>query len=225
MPRPIIVVMAKAPRSGDVKTRLVPPLTNDEAALLAACFVQDTVLNARQIVEDVMVAYAPSDARTDLEPILPSGLLWFAQNGSYLGERLESVAACVSNLGFRPFIILGADSPTLPPVFISEALENLAGGLVDISLGPTEDGGYYLVGLNSAAPGLFQNIEWSSPQTYQQTAANAAAMNLRLHTAPMFYDIDTSSDLYRLRDELAGVRGSKGAPNTRQWFIDHSFPS
>ena len=223
MPRPIIVVMAKAPRAGQVKTRLVPPLTNDDAASLAACFVQDTVLNALQIVEDVMIAYAPSDARPDLEAILPSGLRWFAQNGHDLGERLESVAAYVSSIGFRPFIILGADSPTLPSDFIREALAALAYGQADISLGPTIDGGYYLVGLNTAAPGLFHHVDWSSPSVYQQTATNAAAMDLRLYTAPIAYDVDTPADLYRLRDEFTGEATRKRAPKTYQWFINRAF--
>jgi rSAM/selenodomain-associated transferase 1 len=225
MPQPIIVVMAKAPRAGEVKTRLVPPLNNCQAASLAACFVRDTVLKALRIVEDVKIAFAPTDGRTDLEAILPSGLLWLEQHGHDLGERLESVAAHVSSLGFRPFIILGADSPTLPSIFIKAALEALQYGHAEISLGPTTDGGYYLVGLNRAAPGLFQNIDWSSPRVYQQTAANAAAMNLRLHSCPMYYDVDTPPDLYRLRDEITSEEMRKRAPGTYQWFMNHALPS
>ncbi|MFN2513850.1 MAG: TIGR04282 family arsenosugar biosynthesis glycosyltransferase [Pyrinomonadaceae bacterium] len=219
--------MAKAPRAGDVKTRLVPPLTEAEAADLAACFVRDTVLNVQQIVEDVMVAYAPADARADLEITLPSGLLWFEQNGRNLSERLDSVAIHVSCLGFRPFIILGADSPTLPTAFIEEAFETLACGRFEISLGPTVDGGYYLVGLNSAVPGLFQNIDWSTPVAYKQTVVNAAGLNLRLHALPMWYDIDTPADLYRLGDEMCfhDEVTRQRAPNTYRWFIDHPLPS
>ena len=219
--------MAKAPRPGNVKTRLVPPLTEAEAAALAACFVGDTVLNAQQTVDHLMVAYAPADAREDLEPILPFNLLWFEQAGDNLGERLDSVAKHISTLEYGPFVILGADSPTLPGPFIKEALQVLSCGHAEISLGPTVDGGYYLVGLNKAAPGLFQNIDWGTPLAYEQTAANASALSLRLHTLPMWYDIDTPEDLYRLRDQIFsdGEVMRKQSPNTCRWFNDHALPS
>jgi len=227
MPHPLIVVMAKAPRAGDVKTRLVPPLTKQQAATLAACFLRDTVLNAKQLIDDVMIAYFPSNARTDLEAIFPSGVLWSEQQGWTLGERLEAVATHVSGLGFRPFIIMGADSPTLPVTFIEEALNALRYGQADVSLGPTEDGGYYLVGLNAAVSGLFKNINWSTPFAYKQTVANAAALNLRLHASPTWYDIDTPTDLSRLRNEIfcGDEIAHKRAPNTYHWFTDHASAS
>ena len=227
MPHPLIVVMAKAPRADDVKIRLIPPLTKQQAATLAACFIRDTVLNAKQLVDDVMIAYFPSNARTDLEAIFPSGVLWFEQQGSNLGERLESVATHVSGLGFRPFIIMGSDSPTLPVALLEEALEALLYGRADVSLGPTEDGGYYLVGLNVIVTGLFKNINWSTPFAYGQTVANAASLNLRLHASPTWYDIDTPTDLSRLRDEIfcGDEIARKRAPNTYRWFMDHALSS
>ncbi len=106
MPQPIIVVMVKAPRAGEVKTRLVPPLSESDAASLATCFAQDTVLNAQLLVSSVLVAYAPADARNDLQPILAADLLWFEQDGPNLGERLDSVAEHVSSLGFSPDILI-----------------------------------------------------------------------------------------------------------------------
>lgn len=226
MPRPIVVVMAKAPRAGHVKTRLVPPLTYSQAAALAACFIRDTVLNVRQIVDTLMIAYAPANARQDLEPILPSNLLWFEQRGDDLGERLDSVANHLSILGYGPFVILGADSPTLPATFIEQALEVLASGQADVTLGPTTDGGYYLVGMNSAIAGLFRNIDWSTPFAYEQTVANANALNLRLHTLPMWYDVDTPDDLYLLREQMSADDPTlmKRAPNTYRWFSANALP-
>lgn len=219
--------MAKGPRPGKVKTRLVPPLTELEAAALAGCFVHDTVLNVRKIVEDLMVAYAPTDARLDLETILPSNLLWFEQMGDNLGERLDSVAKHVCFLGFSPFIIMGADSPTLPGTFIGEALEVLASGRADISLGPTTDGGYYLVGLNRPIPNLFQNIDWSTNLTYEHTVANATTLGLRLHALPKWYDIDTPADLYLLREQICSGNDElvHQAPNTYSWLKAHALSS
>jgi uncharacterized protein len=214
--------MMKAPRAGEVKTRLVPPLSESQAASLAACFFRDTVFNARHVVSNVIVAYAPSDARADLETILSSDLLWCEQIGDNLGDRLESVSKHVSNLGFSPFIILGADSPALPTTFIEEALRVLTSDQADISLGPTNDGGYYLVGLQHAVPGLFQNIDWSTPSAYEQTAANAAKLNLRLHPLPCWYDVDTPADLKRLRKELnSSEESSSRAQHSHRWLIDH----
>lgn len=227
MPRPIVVVMAKAPRAGQVKTRLVPPLTYSQAAALAGCFIRDTVLNVRQTVDTLMIAYAPANARQDLEPILPSNVLWFQQRGDDLGERLDSVVNHLSTLGYGPVVILGADSPTLPATFVQQALEVLVSGHADVTLGPTTDGGYYLVGMNSTVAGLFRNIDWSTRFTYEQTAANATALNLRLHTLPMWYDVDTPADLYLLREQMFANDPTlrKRAPNTYRWFNAHALPS
>ena len=175
MPQPMIIVMVKAPRAGKVKTRLVPPLSESDAASLAACFAQDTVLNAQHVVHDVLVAYTPSGGRDALAPILPSDLRWFEQDGDNLGERLDSVAKHVFSLGFSPFVILGADSPTLPTGFIQEALNVLASGEADISLGPSDDGDIILSDCivrsqvsfitSTGAPYRHTNKPWRMPQT------------------------------------------------------------
>ncbi len=222
MSQPIVIVMVKAPRAGEVKTRLVPPLSESEAASLAACFARDTVLNAQHVVSSVLVAYAPSDARADLEAILPSDLLWYEQVGDNLGERLDSVIEHAFSHEFAPLIVLGADSPTLPIRFLQEALNVLASGEADISLGPTEDGDYYLVGLHRPVPTLFHNIDWSTPYAFEQTAANADRLNLRLQTLPYWYDVDTPPDLKRLHDEMHSSEESRSrAPNTYRWLVDH----
>lgn len=225
MPQPIVVVMVKAPRAGSVKTRLVPPLSESEAASLAACFAQDTILNARRVLPNVLVAYAPADARLDLEPLLPTDLLWFAQVGNDLGQRLDSVVNHVSQLGFSPLILLGADSPTLPTAFLQQALQALVSNQADISLGPTDDGGYYLIGLHHPVPDLFQNIDWSTPAVYRQTAANASALNLRLNTTPCWYDVDTPADFERLRDQIfSDEEMQQRAPNTYRWLSNRVLP-
>ena len=143
MSRPACIVMVKAPRAGAVKTRLTPPLTGAQAASLAACFAQDTVAGVRRVVPDVIVAYAPAGGRERLEALLfpEDGLLWVEQRGEELGARIEAAAAYARGLGHGPVVIVGADSPTLPPSFVRSAVASLAAGETDIALGPTEDGG------------------------------------------------------------------------------------
>ncbi|HEX8352506.1 MAG TPA: TIGR04282 family arsenosugar biosynthesis glycosyltransferase [Pyrinomonadaceae bacterium] len=232
--------MAKAPRPGGVKTRLVPPLAGPEAARLAACFFADTVALAQGVAATVLVAYAPADGRAALEEALRAaaleggpgeetprenikrggGLLWLEQRGGDLGERLAGVVERAAALGLGPMLLVGADSPTLPPAFLAAALEGLDVGRADVALGPTEDGGYYAVGLRAPARGLFYSVEWSTPRAYAQTARNAERLGLRLLELPRWYDVDTPADLLRLRAEFADDEGARRrAPRTHAWVI------
>lgn len=227
MSNPAIVVMAKAPRAGEVKTRLAPPLTPDEAARLAACLFTDTVSLALGTGTDVVIAYAPVDGRAPLEESLRAApgeetlyrVRWLEQRGEDLGERLDGAVGRAFAEGFGPLLLVGADSPTLPPAFLASALERLAEGRADVALGPTEDGGYYAVGMREPAAGLFDSVEWSTPRAYAQTVRNAARLNLSLSELPPWYDVDTPADLARLRAELNDDEGARRrAPSTYEWL-------
>jgi hypothetical protein len=218
----VIVVMVKAPIAGFVKTRLTPPLSQSDAATLAQCFLKDIVDSVKRVVPEIIVAFTPPEGRDVLERSLPKQLLWFSQKGNDLGERLNSAVTHAHDLGFNPIIVLGTDSPTIPASFIETALNALVSGETDVVLGPATDGGYYLVGLNRSQPELFQNIEWSSPSTFQQTARKANQLNLRLLTLPEWYDVDTPADLITLTNELLSDPELRGrAPETCQWLLDH----
>ncbi len=215
--------MAKAPRAGEAKTRLAPPLTREAAARLAASLFADTVSLALGLGAAVVVAYAPADGRASLKKLLrltsteeaSGGVLWLEQRGEDLGERLDGVAARAFEAGFGPLLFVGADSPTLPPSFLASALEGLGRGRADVALGATEDGGYYAVGTRAPAAGLFDAVEWSTPRAYVQTARNAARLGLRLLELPPWYDVDTPADLARLRAELSSDEGARRrAPST-----------
>lgn len=222
MTHPAVVVMVKAPTPGTVKTRLSPPLSPADAASLAAAFAQDTVAGLRQNAP-VLAAYAPVDKRAVLESLLPPGLLWTAQRGQNLGARLDAALADAHAHGFGPLLVVGTDSPTLPPAFALDAFSVLHTGQADVVLGPTDDGGYYLVGLRQPAPGLFDAVAWSTPRAYADTAANAARLGLRLHALPPWYDIDTADDLARLRREMEADPAARvRAPMTAHWL--HCFP-
>jgi glycosyltransferase A (GT-A) superfamily protein (DUF2064 family) len=150
------------------------------------------------------------------------GVRWLEQRGADLGERLAGVSERAFREGFGPLLLIGADSPTLPPNFLATALEELAGGRADVALGATEDGGYYAVALRTHARGLFDSVEWSTPRAYAQTARNAARLNLRLLELPLWYDVDTHADLARLRAELdADENACRRAPATCAWLRAH----
>lgn len=219
MSRPAVIVMVKAPVPGTVKTRLVPPLTAESAAALAAAFVQDAVRNARQIA-DVLVAYSPADGNLLLESLLPDGLHWTEQQGDNLGERMSAAMADAAASGFSPLVVIGTDSPTLPPARIAEAIQTLQSGTADVVFGPTEDGGYYLVGARQPQPGLFDGVAWSTEAALTQTAANAARLNLRCHLLPAWHDVDTGEDLARLQQELEDPAVRERVPATAQWAQD-----
>jgi uncharacterized protein len=176
--RPVIIVMVKAPVPGFAKTRLIPALSQSDAASLALCFVQDVVNSALRIVPNVIVAYTPDAGRAILEPSLPRQVQWLKQQGEDLGERLNSAITRAASSGFSPIIVLGADSPTLPPSFIETACDALATDKTDVVLGPTTDGGYYLVGLRKTVPNLFHNVAWSTARTFAETARNTNELGL-----------------------------------------------
>ena len=197
MSRPIIIVMVKAPVPGTVKTRLrLPP---EDAAALAAAFAADAVRNARAVAE-VLMAYAPDTGRALLEPLLPPDLHWTAQRGGGLGERLAAALADAAALGFGPLLVIGTDSPTLPLNYLTQALTLLTRS--DVVLGPTEDGGFYLLGTHRPQPELFVDVAWSSAEVLAQTTENARAHGYSVGFLPPWYDIDTPEDLERLRREL-----------------------
>jgi rSAM/selenodomain-associated transferase 1 len=222
--RPVIIVMAKAPLPGLAKTRLSPPLDQSDAASLALCLLQDVVKSALDITQNVIVAFTPAEGRAVLEASLPDNLHWVEQQGKHLGDRLISAITHADNLGFSPIIVLGADSPTLPSRFIEQACQMLTVGPADVTLGPTADGGYYLVGIRKPEPEIFQNITWSSALTLEHTVRNINQLGLRLVTLEQWYDVDTFADLRCLNNELRSDEWARTrAPATYSWLLGHTL--
>lgn len=217
--QPVVIVMVKAPRPGAVKTRLTPALTSSRAASLAAAFVQDVVAGAHLACASVLIAYAPTDGVATLAPLLPTATFWVEQQGADLGARLDCAMAYAEAQGFGPMVILGTDSPTLPPAYLQNALDALLSGDADTVIGPTDDGGYYLVGTRRHVSGLFAEVAWSTPAACAQTVANAERLGLRLLRLPSWYDIDTFDDLARLQAEFRGDESLPlRAPKTFAWL-------
>lgn len=215
--------MVKAPRPGHVKTRLCPPLSPEDAASLAACFAQDTAAKAHSVSHSVHIVYSPADGLEELETLLSPGLFWMPQQGEGLGERMLAAMQIASTQGFSPLVMIGTDFPTLPPSRLSSAFELLNTGQADIVLGPAYDGGYYLIGLKRPVPDIFDSVAWSTPHALTDTLNNASSLGLSVVQLPMWYDVDTPDDLWRLIAELNDSQTAREyAPKTFQWLSSHA---
>jgi len=213
-----LAIMAKRPQAGDVKTRLCPPLTPEEAAELAQCFLFDKFDQVCRVPGvERFLAFSPPDAETFFRSQAGGAFSLLPQQGTDLGERLADLSERLLRAGFAAVMIIGADSPTLPDSVLQEAHAVLAQNRADVVLGPTEDGGYYLIGLRKPRRDLFCGIAWSTDAVLRQTVARADAVGLRTHLLPPWYDVDVPSDLRRLARDVADERTS--APRTRSYLL------
>ena len=197
-----IAIVAKAPKSGAVKTRLCPPLRPREAAALARCFLRDKIAQVRGLTGVTpVVAFTPASERPLFERLAP-GFTLIPQRGPDLGSRLRSLLATLLRGGHRAALAIDSDTPTLPPTLLQRAIDLTASGDVDLVLGPAEDGGYYLIGVRADHPALFHAIPWSTPSVLETTLARARAAGLRSACLSAWFDVDTPEDLARLRAAL-----------------------
>jgi rSAM/selenodomain-associated transferase 1 len=213
---PALVIMAKQPSVGHTKTRLSPPLTPVEAAALYEALLLDTIeLGAGLEGVQLAIAVTPPEAVDTFRHIGPPGIILLPVAGTDIGDCLSQILGHLLAAGHPGAIALNSDGPTLPESYLRQAFDRLGG--VDVVLGPSEDGGYYLIGLKQAQPELFQDIEWSSEHVTTQTLACAKAMGLSVALLPPWYDVDTGADLERLRGELETLP-AEALPHTRRFF-------
>jgi hypothetical protein len=225
-----LALMTKAPRPGMVKTRLVPPLTNEEAAQLNRCFLQDTgaaisvccsVLSAshsRSIARGVAV-YTPVGAELDYADILPADFSLLPQRGENFGDRLCFAAEDLFKCGFDGVCLIDSDSPTIPAENFTRAVELLSLPGDHIVLGPCDDGGYYLIGLKQLHQEVFERIDWSTERVLEQTIKRATQIGVGVYELPRGLDVDDHATLRRLCDELLGKHARDNvAPQTQQFL-------
>lgn len=195
-------IMARMPVPGQVKTRLVPPLTPAEAARLYIGFLRDAIERLAGLKGiRPFVAYTPPAADEFFAGIIPPGFSVLPQAGNDLGERLAFVAGALFARGATAVVLCDSDSPTLPGRYLEEAFLRLRES--DLVIGPCDDGGYYLIGMRRCIPGIFSGIPWSSARVTQRTVEVAERLNLRVSLLEPWYDVDTPADLDRLSHEIA----------------------
>jgi uncharacterized protein len=220
--RPVAVaIMAKAPRAGEVKTRLCPPLSLVDAAELYRRLLLDKIEQVSSLrMASLAIAYTPAEARAFFEEVAP-GFVLVPQRGADLGDRLANSLGELLSQGHRGALAIDSDTPTLPLAFLQQALDLIVTPEIDVVLGPTEDGGYYLIGLRAVHRELFEAMAWSTPQVLSETIRRADAKGLRVACLPPWYDIDSPDDLARLRMALAASDG--GAPrHTRKFLLERA---
>jgi rSAM/selenodomain-associated transferase 1 len=210
--RRALIVVGKAPIPGRTKTRLVPPLSADAAAALYRGFLLDTLRLAHSLGwEHISLVHPRGDAPL-LEGLTP-GVQLLEQPREGLGHALKFAFEHHLGDGCDTVTLIGSDNPTLPAEMVHDAHDALVRGH-DLAIGPSLDGGYYLIGMARPHLGLFDHIDWSTSRVYAQTLERAAGLQLHVHAVDEWYDVDEPRDLERLRQELS--RGPSGvAPNTR----------
>jgi len=207
-PRPLcaIAVMAKASIPGRSKTRLVPPLTFDEAAACNSAFLQDVAANIIAASHHASIAgymaFGPPGSVAFFKDLLPSGIglveSWLPSFGDCLFTAITHLLA----LGHQAAVVLNSDSPTLPTSLLIEAANVLARPGDRAVIGPSTDGGYYLLGIKHAHRRLFDDIDWSTERVAAQTMERAREFDLPVHVLPSWYDIDEIDALRTLYSEL-----------------------
>ena len=196
--------MTKVPLAGEVKTRLCPPLSPAQAAELARCLLADRVEQLAAVpMADRLVAFWPPERETELRGLVPGEIRLIPQHGADLGARMDRLLSDLLAEGYAGAIVVGTDTPTLPTGYLEAACAALRTGAADLTLGPAEDGGYYLLGLAAPAPELFVEVPWGEATVYTTTLARARAGGRRITVLPPWFDVDRPADLARLAGEPA----------------------
>ncbi len=215
----VLVIMAKAPRPGSVKTRLVPSLSLDAVTAFYCCLLNDTLALARSL-EDVEVAImCPDTDVSELVQVAGNQASVVGQKGDGLAAGLTSVFAHFAKEDQRRIIAFNSDSPHLPRSVLEDAFETLAAR--DVVVGPTHDGGYYLVGAKAFHPSLFAHDGMGTSTALERLLSRAQALKLSVGFADLFYDVDVGEDLTRLAAELSLAPAR--APHTAAWLKQWEF--
>lgn len=216
-----LVVMAKRPRPGRVKTRLARAVGEAAALTLYRAFLEDTLALAAGAIADraeLELCYDGAPGADDPRPDGPH--LQSEQGPGDLGERLARALARGRAAGVERLVFIGADAPSLSGSTLDAAFARL--GEVDVALAPADDGGYVLIGVAGDHPGIFSGIPWSSAAVAGATRARAAELGLRLAELPAGFDVDDRRSLARLRSLLADDPGLAPASARALARIDDS---
>ncbi len=213
-PNRMLVIMAKAPKPGTVKTRLTESLPSPAVTALYRCLLEDTLALATSLTSVEVAVMCPESDHDELAHLLGNTVQIVAQKGDGLAAGLTSVFRHFTAAGQQHVIAFNSDSPHLPPSVLESAFEILA--TRDVVVGPTHDGGYYLVGAKAAHPALFESDRMGTTSALDRLLTRTKVLKLSTGFTESFYDIDVSNDLILLARELQLAPAK--APRTAGWF-------
>ena len=218
-----LTIMTKAPRAGQVKTRLTPPLTAEEAAALNVCVLRDISAAISKVGGNArgIGCYTPVGSEETYRDIFPTEFQLLAQRDGDLSQRLVGAIEDLIAVGFASVCLINSDSPIVPASVFAEAAQMLSSPNEDVVLGPSDDGGYYLIGIKKLHPRMFEAIDWSTDRVRAQTLERAAEIGLDVRLLPGCYDVDDRRTLHRLCDDLLGPNVSRDpeiAPATHEFL-------
>jgi hypothetical protein len=215
----VLVIMAKAPRPGMVKTRLTPGLSPEAVTAFYRCLLDDTLALGRSLGDVEVAIMCPEPDVNELAQLAGKEVSVVAQKGEGLAAGLTSVFAHFAEGHQRRTIAFNSDSPHLPRSVLEDAFTTLAKH--DLVVGPTDDGGYYLVGAKASHPALFASDGMGTNSALERLLSRARALELSVGFADPFYDIDVADDLTRLAAELR--LAPEKAPRTAQWLKEREL--
>ena len=217
LPTNMLAIVAKYPYPGQVKTRLGASIGYSSAAALYRAFLADLVERFAPAGQEhgFTLAWACAPGPGQLQDIVGADAPVLTQRGADFADRLYYLAQDIETTRIQRLVIMSSDSPHLATSLIRDAFLLIAPG--HVVLGPAEDGGYYLIGLDltSGVPDLFRGIQMSTPRVLQETIARAAALHFAVHLLPGTFDIDEVGDLNHLAKELS-QDGAPACPHTKQ---------
>jgi uncharacterized protein len=202
--------MAKAPIPGSVKTRLVPPLTEEQAAQFSRALLIDLLNSVKELgAVEFYLFYAPEGAKALMQELAGYNFHLLPQRGDDLGARMQGAFADLWSAGYRKVVLTGSDFPPFPLDYLVQAFDWLETSAPRIVLGPSGDGGYYLIGMNQPTPEIFVDMTWSHDAVLVRTLEKLAVLNIETKQLPVWFDIDTPADFEHLRrSELISAAGS-----------------
>lgn len=194
-----LVLFARDPVLGKVKTRLSPFLDEDIILKLYTCFLQDSLSNIRKVENaDRFVGVAPSNDSGFFTGTLGSDIRLFVQEGEELGDKMRRAIQDRFAEGYERVVIIGSDSPSLPVSYLNRALRSDK----DMVLGPSTDGGYYLIGMREKLVEIFEGVTWGTETVLRETCERLVKTGAELELLPVWYDIDSPEDLKFFKTHL-----------------------
>lgn len=194
-----VVLFARDPVLGKVKTRLSPFLDDETILQLYTCFLHDSLDKIRQVENaDLFIGISPSNQSGFFTGMPGSDMRIFVQEGKELGDKMRRAIQDRFAEGYERVVIIGSDSPSLPVSYIERALASDK----DMVLGPSTDGGYYLIGMKGALTEVFEGVTWGTEKVLQETCDHLVQNGVPLELLPVWYDIDGPDDLKFFKTHL-----------------------